>query len=367
MAVINKNQLKTKKTIALVLFLLYVGALSLLAQNIPRTYIAQNTNEDIYIDGIMDEPSWNKAVWSTKFVDIEGQKKPTYDTQFKMLWDDKYIYFFAEIKEPHVWATLKKRDTIIFYNNDFEIFLDPGGDTHNYYEFEINAFNTIWDLYLSKPYRNKGHILDGWDFKGIKSAVHINGTLNDASDIDVGWNVEIAIPWSFTTDPGGTTHVPENEFWRVNFSRVNWDFDLENGRYYRKKDASGNFLPEYNWVWSPQGVINMHEPEHWGYVYFAKESSNIPSEFSIPEDEHIKWYLYELYRNLKNEKIGEKGWNLKNGSLQRTPTIILNKPVVPILEKNNFGFNIWTKSPFTNKILVIHTDGKFETYDDKTN
>ncbi|CEN48597.1 hypothetical protein CCAN2_1920045 [Capnocytophaga canimorsus] len=52
-------------------------------------------------------------------------------------------------------ATLKERDTVIFHNNDFEIFLDPDNDSHNYYEFEINALNTVWDLFLTKPYRGK--------------------------------------------------------------------------------------------------------------------------------------------------------------------------------------------------------------------
>lgn len=31
-------------------------------------------------------------------------------------------------------------------DNDFEVFLDPDGDNHNYYEIEINAHNTVWDL-----------------------------------------------------------------------------------------------------------------------------------------------------------------------------------------------------------------------------
>ena len=343
-------------------FLLYLGAISLIAQKEPRTYIAENTFEKIKIDGERNENAWNKTSWSTNFIDIEGIEKPTYDTRFKMLWDKEHIYFYAELKEPHVWGTLKQKDTIIFYNNDFEIFLDPDGDTHNYYEFEVNALNTIWDLYLSKPYRNNGHVSDGWDFKEIQTAVKVNGTLNNASDIDAGWTIEIAIPWSFTTAPGGTTKVPENEFWRINFSRVNWDFDLENGRYTRKKDEVGNFLPEYNWVWSPQGVINMHEPEHWGYVYFSKDNS---TEFTIPEDEYIKWYMYELYRNIKNNN--EQGWNLKDGKFQREVQIIKDKPVIALLEKNNFGFAIWVKSPFTNNKLVIHTDGKFETHYDKNN
>ncbi|MEP2058483.1 MAG: carbohydrate-binding family 9-like protein [Maribacter litoralis] len=362
MEITDKKSLKTKKAIALLLVLIYLGAISLIAQETPRTYIAENTTEPISIDGKMNEDAWQSANWSSNFIDIEGIKKPTYPTKFKMLWDQQYMYFFAQLEEPHVWANLKQRDTIIFYNNDFEIFIDPDGDTHNYYEFEMNALNTIWDLYLSKPYRNHGYIMDGWDFKGIKTAVDINGTLNNSSDIDKGWNIEIAIPWSFTTAPGGTTKVPENEFWRINFSRVNWDFDLKNGKYYRKKDSNGKFLPEYNWAWSPQGVINMHEPEHWGYVYFSKDDSKT---FTIPEDEHIKWYMYQLYRNVKNKN--EEGWNLKNGKLQREVKIIKDKPVIAVLEKNNFGFDIWVKSPFTNNQLVIHTDGKFETYHEQTN
>jgi hypothetical protein len=364
MAIFKYKSKKTKKTVAILLFLLYLGSISLLAQNSPQTYVAQKTLETLLIDGKMDESSWKKAKWTNNFIDIEGIKKPTYDTKVKMIWDESYLYFFAELKEPHVWATLKQKDTIIFYNNDFEIFLDPDGDTHNYYELELNAFNTIWDLFLSKPYRNNGYILDGWDFKGIKSAIQVNGTLNNASDIDEGWSVEIAIPWSFTTEPGGKTKVPENDFWRINFSRVNWSFEVENEKYSRKKDDSGKFMHENNWVWSPQGIINMHEPEHWGYVYFANDENAEQSIFTIPEDEHIKWYLYELYRDLKNEKIGENGWSKKNGQLQKEAKTIKGKLISPILEKSKFGFDIWVKSPFTNKKLVLHNDGKFKTYND---
>ena len=47
------------------------------------------------------------------------------------------------------------------------------------------------------------------------------------------------------------------------FRGVHWDFDLNNGRYSRKKE-NDKFLPEYNWVWSNQGAINMHMPEKLG-------------------------------------------------------------------------------------------------------
>jgi hypothetical protein len=67
-----------------------------------------------------------------------------------MLWDYKYFYIAAQLQEPHIWATIKERDAIIYQDNDFEIFIDPDGDSHNYYEVEINAFGAFWDLLLLK-------------------------------------------------------------------------------------------------------------------------------------------------------------------------------------------------------------------------
>ena len=54
--------------------------------------------------------------------------------------------------------------------------------------------------------------------------------------------------------------------------------------------------PEDNWVWSPQGVVNMHYPEMWGYVQFSKESVGTGSvSFIEHSDEQAKWYLRQVY------------------------------------------------------------------------
>jgi hypothetical protein len=97
------------------------------------------------IDGVPDESGWSAAAWTTLFVDIEGdrQPKPTFETRAKMVWDDEYFYVAARMEEPHLWATLKKRDSVIYYDNDFEVFLDPDGDSHLYTEIELNALNTV--------------------------------------------------------------------------------------------------------------------------------------------------------------------------------------------------------------------------------
>ncbi|MGB5434269.1 MAG: carbohydrate-binding family 9-like protein [Maribacter sp.] len=355
--------LDNKKIVSLVLFLLYAGCVWLAAQESPRHYITYKAIDQINIDGQDYEASWQKAPWSDAFIDIEGKEVPTYKTQMKMLWDDTNLYVYAKLEEPHVWATLKKRDTVIFYNNDFEIFIDPDGDTHNYMEFEMNALNTLWDLFLTKPYRNHGKVLDSWDMQGIETAVHVDGTLNNASDVDKGWSVEIAIPWEVLKEANAHNNLPINEFWRFGFSRVNWQFDLTEGRYTRKKDAQGKYLPENNWVWSPQWVVNMHVPEKWGYVYFSEKEVGAKDVFTIPEDEHVKWYLYERYRDLIDENKRQVTWKKADGQLVGASKTILGKKIVPVLEKYKNGFVLFTKSPFTGKTLMIKDDGKFISVD----
>ncbi len=146
----------------------------------------------------MDDAAWRKAPWTDWFVDIEGAGKPTprLHTHAKMLWDAQFLYVAAELEEPHVWATLTEHDSVIFHDNDFEVFLNPSGDGRNYFEFEINALNTGWDLFLPKPYREGGKADNSWDIPGLHTAVSVNGTLNNPGDTDRGWMIEMAFPWS---------------------------------------------------------------------------------------------------------------------------------------------------------------------------
>lgn len=327
---------------------------------IPQSYVAYHAAGEIKIDGDASDSSWSNVEWSSNFIDIEGVKKPTYNTQVKMLWDETYFYILAKMEEPHVWANLKQRDTIIFYNNDFEVFVDPDGDTHNYYELEINALNTVWDLFITKPYRElNSPVLNDWDIKGLKSAVKVNGTLNNPNDKDKGWVVELAIPWSVYKTSYFEQNVPKDKFWKINFSRVNWDFQLTNGIYHRKKDTSGNFLPEYNWVWSPTGVINIHQPEKWGYVYFSSKKAGEKDSFNIPQDEKIKWELYKLYRAQKAYFEKHNSFATTIESLTKSAIIVEHKTLNPILEIHSSGYNLSIVSPFSNEVLTVKEDGKF--------
>jgi hypothetical protein len=235
------------------------------AESTPKHYDCRRAARPLTIDGRMDEPEWQRAPWSDDFTDIEGASKPAprFRTRMKMLWDDQYLYVAAELEEPDVWATLIEHDAVIFHDNDFEVFLNPSGGGKNYFEFEINALNTSWDLFLAKPYRQGGKADNGWEIPGLRTAVHVEGTLNDPKDWDRGWSVEMAFPWKAFEERSGYARPRMGQEWRINFSRVEWRTETVDGKY-RKLPGK-----EDNWVWSPQGVVNMHVPEQWGFVRFA--------------------------------------------------------------------------------------------------
>ncbi|MBT8484058.1 MAG: carbohydrate-binding family 9-like protein [Phycisphaerales bacterium] len=234
---------------------------------LPKRYTCVKITAPVAVDGRMDDAAWNAAAWTDWFVDIEGDVKPRprFQTRAKMLWDDTYFYVAAWMEEPHVWGSLTEHDQIVFHDNDFEVFIDPDGDTAQYYEIEVNALNTIFDLFLHKRYLDGGPADHDWNAEGLRTAIYVDGTLNDPSDVDRFWSVEMAIPWA-TLAPFANRPSPPHagDTWRVNFSRVQWQHVIREGRYRKRPDTK-----EDNWVWSPQGKINMHLPRHWGYVTFA--------------------------------------------------------------------------------------------------
>ena len=223
----------------------------------PKHYNCVRARAPLKIDGKLDDAAWQNAPWTDWFVDIEGDAKPAprFHTRVKMLWDDQNLYIGAELEEPDVWATLREHDSVIFHDNDFEVFLNPTADGLKYFEFEINALNTSWDLFLPKPYREGGKADNSWEIPGLRSAVWIDGTLNDPIDHDRGWTVELAFPWTAFTPRSGKGRPSHGAEWRVNFSRVEWNKKLPGSK-------------EDNWVWSPQGLVNMHVPARWGVVSF---------------------------------------------------------------------------------------------------
>ena len=118
----------------------------------PPVYTCHRAKKPFELDGNINKPFWEDAPYTDEFLDIEGSHMPLprFVTRAKMLWDDENLYVAAVLDGDEIWGHQTERDSVIFLDNDFEIFVDPDSDTYHYYEFEMNVLNTVWDLFLSE-------------------------------------------------------------------------------------------------------------------------------------------------------------------------------------------------------------------------
>lgn len=329
----------------------------------PRhTYVCVQAKTPVTIDGRLDDEAWQRAEWTEEFVDIEGKFKPRprYRTRAKMLWDDQYLYVAAQMQEQHVWGTLTKRDSVIFYDNDFEIFIDPNADTHQYYEIEINALNTVWDLFLHKPYKNGGPADNDWNMPDMKHGVDVQGTLNDYTDIDRGWSVEFAIPWDGLHYQDSTPERPEpGDKWRINFSRVEWQHVIENRRYQKVPG-----LREDNWVWSPQGMIDMHRPEKWGLLQFSDKE---PGEDAFVPDPTMdaRRVLFDLYYQQRDFRRENRAWASSVDELKVDTKGKDGADYLPSMITTDAGYEAWVfaSTPDGEQKVTIRQDARITVGD----
>lgn len=316
----------------------------------PRTYVCYRPDGKLKIDGKLNESSWNKAASTAPFVDISGEGFPTpkYETTAKMLWDDEYLYVGAVLQEEDIKARLTQRDTIIYYDNDFEVFVDPDSDGHNYFEIETNARGVIFDLMLDKPYRSGGNFMVQWDCPGLKTAIHCEGTLNKSKDKDKYWSVEMAIPHQALT-MNFNNPLKAGNTWRINFSRVQW-----------LKEKG----PEENWVWTPTGRIDMHMPDRWGYLYFVdKKVGTSQNELVYPYNQAIYKLLWAMFY------AQQDNYSKQHNYLRATEQFFLTDKELKDLpadariavEATQNTYQIAITNPAEGIRYVINNEGRFRT------
>src|SRR5678815_4412078 len=184
------------------------------------------TDASITIDGKADEAAWKQAQVIDKF-GLPWLKEPRAAktaTRARLLWDRENLYFFAEMDDGDLFADIKEHDGNTWHNDVFELFFKPAEGKNGYYEFQVNAANTQFDMFT--PGRGIGdfqkHKKDG-DFE-MKSAVVLRGTLNKRDDKDQGWSVEGSIPWKSLLRTGGRPVA--DEVWRFTLCRYDYDVAL---------------------------------------------------------------------------------------------------------------------------------------------
>lgn len=239
---------------------------------IPRYYVIYRATDSIIIDGDINEKAWQDAKWLDSFVDHQYPYAPMpwKTTRVKMIYDDNYVYVAAQLQEENVWGHLTKRDTIAYYDNDFEIFLDPTANGINYFEFEYNSLNLLFDMWHELDNHRGAYADPIFDCKGERHAVKVDGTLNYQYDIDNGWDVEVKIPLSELKEwnPEMSYPIKRGDMWRINFSRVQYMHV-----YTQLFPYLLPFSPCEDWVLGPTDTGDLHIPELWPIAVFSDRYS----------------------------------------------------------------------------------------------
>ena len=201
-------------------------ALRAVAADTVSAFECRWTDQPITIDGRADEPAWKHAQTIDHFQIgwLTGDaRKPRTSTRAKLLWDRDYLYFYAEMEDHDLVATITEHQGRIWTGDVFELFFKPATDKKPYYEFEVNPANATLELFF--PARDAG----GYDkFKDtthieLKSAVQLHGTLNHPGDRDDGWSVEGRIPWRDLAPTGGRPNPGDQ--WRFALCRYDYSSD----------------------------------------------------------------------------------------------------------------------------------------------
>ena len=333
----------------------------------PPVYYCPRAREGWTLDGKIHKPFWENVPFTGDFLDISGPDFPTprFRTRAKMCWDDENLYIAALLEGPEIWANITKRDSVMYYDNDFEVFVDPSSSGHNYMELEMNAFNTQWDLMLTHPYRDGGRSISCWDIPGVETAVYIEGEVNNPTADNKFWSVEIKLPFKPLMETYRKELNPADlercypprkapragEFWRMNFSRVQWLVDVVDGAYRKRTGADGKWLPEDNWVWAATGLIDIHMPECWGFVFFTEHGEAM----EIPADEQKKLDLRVLY-------YAEYAYYAKHGRFtEDVDALECVKPGYPVrAEVTSRTFLLSCEAQEPGYLVCLHSDGLSE-------
>ena len=185
--------IKRKSLIGLTL-LLFTASFSL-GQVHNKSAVPLKIEHRLNIDGILNEPEWEKAVKYGDFIQFQPERgqPSSFITQVRILYDEENIYFGFYCFDPEqdkIAARLTKRDSDLKPDDSVYIMLDTFHDKRNCYYVATNPLGTQWDGRITDNGRSDDSTWDGiW-----RTA---------AAFTEYGWSAEFAISLnSLKYEPG---------------------------------------------------------------------------------------------------------------------------------------------------------------------
>jgi len=152
-----------------------------------RSIIAVRTETPLKVDGLLNDPAWQNALFQGQFTQREPEEgaPASEKTEIGFLYNEKNLYIGIKCydSEPDkIIAREMRRDAIVDDDDYFEIVLDTYHDHRSAYYFITNPQGVKREAIMANEGRDYNPAWDGvWSCK--------------AKITEEGWFIEIAIPW----------------------------------------------------------------------------------------------------------------------------------------------------------------------------
>jgi len=181
------------------------------------------------IDGRLDDAVWKQAVRVEPLYEYNKVGVLVDSADIRLAWDPQFLYVAYAIRDQDLYVSEKERDAVLCRADVAELFVKPPvRDRYAFelYEFEFNLWEAIWDIHFA-GYGGDGSQAVARFAKPFNPDIQlkavVNGTVNDWRDVDEGYTIEVAIPWSAfaRSAPDG---VRAGEVWK--FNAAGYDFSV---------------------------------------------------------------------------------------------------------------------------------------------
>jgi hypothetical protein len=223
------------------------------------------------VDGDLTDQAWKTAP-AVVLRRVSDGALPERLTVAMMCRDEKNLYIAFRCEDPDIWSDFRRRDEHLWNGEVVEAFIRAGGasasggdtdaDATTYFEFEVSPRNVVWDGLITNVSggRSGMKIDQEWNCAGLRTAVSVIGTLDDRTDRDERWSVEIAIPLrSISASTGGpkageSRRISPPAVWRINLFRIERGAEMEQS------------------AWSPTFLSppEFHVPSMFGFLLFSR-------------------------------------------------------------------------------------------------
>lgn len=220
--------------------------------------------DQIKIDGIISPGEWDDAQsyqlarakdWGYKSLlpreRAREDRTPFERGFFKTKYDDKFLYVLGSMQDCDLFQSSRENQSLSYQTGDMvEVFLKPE-EKSSFWEIFATPWGHCTTLFY--PWRGHSFMMEQRFYEGVKVAVTIRGTLNNADDVDSGWDIEMAIPRELI-EKAGEKFEPGKE-WRILFGRYNCGSNLP-----RPQISATPRLPK----------VNHHLTDYYGKLKFKE-------------------------------------------------------------------------------------------------